>query len=128
MARPWASTPSSSRYAIASAVTAGCRRVNASASRCARSLDHDVIEFQASTSVGRSVMTAHALVAARRRARQVAALYDRGRFADRSWSRSRSEVKERRYPLLSNLESKEAPPGGRACGYERIGPWLKVRL
>src|SRR5436309_1131194 len=70
MPSPCAFAPSSSRYAIASAVTAGCRRVNTSASRCARSLDHDAIAFQASTNVGRSVMTAHALVAARRITRQ----------------------------------------------------------
>src|SRR5437016_12973483 len=70
MASPCASAPSSSRYAIARAVTAGCRRVNTSASRCARSSDHDAIAFQVSTSVGRSVMTAHALVAARRITRQ----------------------------------------------------------
>src|SRR5881394_1233169 len=66
MASPCASAPSSSRYAIASAVTAGCRRVKPSASRCARSLDHDAIAFQVSTSLGRSVMAVHALVAARR--------------------------------------------------------------
>src|SRR5436309_1491520 len=70
MPSPCAFAPWSSRYAIASAVTAGCRRVNTSPSRCARSLDHDAIAFQASTNVGRSVMTAHALVAARRITRQ----------------------------------------------------------
>src|SRR5438445_8231061 len=70
MASPCASAPWSLRYAIASAVTAGWRGKNASTSRCARSLDHDAIAFQVSTSVGRSVMTAHALVAARRITRQ----------------------------------------------------------
>src|SRR2546426_1425635 len=70
MASPCASAPWSSRYAIASAVTAGWRGMNASTSRCARALDHVAIAFQISTSVGRSVMTAHALVAARRITRQ----------------------------------------------------------
>src|SRR3989454_4680907 len=70
MASPCASAPWSSRYAIASAVTAGWRGMNASTSRCARALDHVAIAFQISTSVGRSVMTAHTLVAARRITRQ----------------------------------------------------------
>src|SRR5437016_10772470 len=58
MASPCASAPWSSRYAIASAVTAGWRGMNASTSRCARSLDHDTIAFQVSTSVRQSVMGA----------------------------------------------------------------------
>src|SRR5712692_3941580 len=30
--------------------------------------------------------------------------------------------------ILSDLESKEAPPGGRAWGYERIGPLAKGKV
>src|SRR5439155_21376815 len=48
----------------------GCPRATTAASRSARSLDHDAIACQVSTSLGRSVMAVHAFVAARRITRQ----------------------------------------------------------